>query len=369
VKPLSRPQSNGYLCEMPHVCLKLAAVAVAGVAALAIATTLPSCSSDSATSPAPDGAPDVDVPLDTRVPDTADTTPPPTDTGVDAGDTTPPPACDQAKPFGKPVALTDLNSPLDDLIARLSSDLLTAYIGSDRGGSVNQIWRATRTTPTGTFATPTLLPVVNFPSADTEKPTITGDSLTLYASAFLPVDAGGRTSHIYAFTRTSTGADFGAASPVTATLIAGSVNERDPYVTPDGNELYFCSDAKTQLDIYVSKKVGGVFGAPTRITELAATTVALSCNPFLSADGLTMYFFSNRPPSAGSTDIWVARRPTKTDPFGTPTAVSELNTTENDEPSWLSADGCTLWFSSGIDQADAGLTTGRMHLFRATKPL
>jgi hypothetical protein len=302
---------------------------------------------------------DAPAPIDTGLPPT-----------VDAADTAPAPACDPTKAFGAPVPLSDLNSPLDDTCARLSSDLLTAYLTTDRNGSVQEIFTATRATPTAAFATPTILPVVNFAGIDTEKATISGDGLTLFTSAFTTLDGSGPNSRIYTYTRASTSANFSTPTQVAATVVPGSVNQRDPYITPDGNELYFCSDAQVQLDIYVAKKVGGVFGAATRITELAAPTFALSCNPFLSADGLTLYFFSNRAPNVGgvgNTDIWVAHRPTRNDPFTTPTPVNELNTVGNDEPVWLSADACTLWFARSTDPTDSGIA--RTHLYRATKPL
>jgi hypothetical protein len=45
-------------------------------------------------------------------------------------------------------------------------------------------------------------------------------------------------------------------------------------------------------------------------------------------------------------DIWIARRASVNDPFGAPANVSELNTANNDQPGWLSPDGCRLYLYS-----------------------
>jgi Tol biopolymer transport system component len=66
--------------------------------------------------------------------------------------------------------------------------------------------------------------------------------------------------------------------------------------------------------------------------------------PVVTPDELTIYFTS---PAGGTGDIYVAHRAAMTDPFGEPSIVSELDSsTTNEEPSWVSADGCDLYFSS-----------------------
>jgi hypothetical protein len=85
----------------------------------------------------------------------------------------------------------------------------------------------------------------------------------------------------------------------------------------------------------------------------------------ISADGLSLYFASNRAGSQGSTnssDVWVARRQTKADAFGTPTNVAELSSPDEDIPSWLSADGCRMY----VARMQMDWPTAR--IYTATRP-
>jgi len=75
-------------------------------------------------------------------------------------------------------------------------------------------------------------------------------------------------------------------------------------------------------------------------------------SPFLSRDGLALYFTSNRPiPNPGDRDglenIWVARRNSLSEPFGVPVSLG-IHFTEfhNVVDPCLSADGSTLLFAS-----------------------
>jgi hypothetical protein len=65
----------------------------------------------------------------------------------------------------------------------------------------------------------------------------------------------------------------------------------------------------------------------------------------VSRDGLTIYFASSRGLKRGSR-IWVARRAKDVEPFGSPEPIAELEPASDDAPTWLSPDGCTLWFTS-----------------------
>lgn len=69
--------------------------------------------------------------------------------------------------------------------------------------------------------------------------------------------------------------------------------------------------------------------------------------PFPSKDGLSLYFFSNRPDGLGGNDIWVAERPTPDSPWGAPVNLGNVvNTPFDDSAPWLSRDGHALYFTS-----------------------
>ena len=70
-------------------------------------------------------------------------------------------------------------------------------------------------------------------------------------------------------------------------------------------------------------------------------------NPVISRDGLTLYFSSDRPGGFGGLDIWVARRASADDPWGTPQNLGpNINTPYTDNSPALSPDGRQLIFFS-----------------------
>lgn len=70
-----------------------------------------------------------------------------------------------------------------------------------------------------------------------------------------------------------------------------------------------------------------VISTPQELTTLS--TASSERDPWISPDGLTLYFASNR---AGTSDIYLASRASKAQPFGnTPTLLVNLRTTNHDE--------------------------------------
>jgi len=65
----------------------------------------------------------------------------------------------------------------------------------------------------------------------------------------------------------------------------------------------------------------------------------------LSADGLTIYFSSDRGGGKGANDIWVAERLSPSAPFGTPSPLAIVNTTDTEGNPSVSADGTELYFT------------------------
>jgi hypothetical protein len=87
-------------------------------------------------------------------------------------------------------------------------------------------------------------------------------------------------------------------------------------------------------------------------------------NPTLTANLLELYFSSkDRPGGKGKLDVWVAKRKSVTDSFGTPSPVSSVSTDGNDNSPAISADGSTLWV--GYQPASGGL--GGNDIMQATR--
>lgn len=75
-------------------------------------------------------------------------------------------------------------------------------------------------------------------------------------------------------------------------------------------------------------------------------TTSEEIEPFVSADGLTLYFTSDRPGGKGGRDIYQATRATPMDAFGSIGAVAAFNTAYDDGGLSLSTDGLTAYISS-----------------------
>ena len=69
--------------------------------------------------------------------------------------------------------------------------------------------------------------------------------------------------------------------------------------------------------------------------------------PALSADGLSLYFYSARSGGVGSDDIWVSQRASLSSPWGTPADLgSTINSTSRDFVPAFSSDGHWMYFGS-----------------------
>jgi WD40-like Beta Propeller Repeat len=85
--------------------------------------------------------------------------------------------------------------------------------------------------------------------------------------------------------------------------------------------------------------------------------------PILTADGLTVYFTSDRPGGLGKDDIWVSRRESTDSPWGEPENLTILNSPFNDSLSVLSTSGNIMYFHS--DRPGGGCGAGDLWMSRA----
>jgi hypothetical protein len=102
------------------------------------------------------------------------------------------------------------------------------------------------------------------------------------------------------------------------------------------------------LDLWVATRAaaGSPWDTPTNlgaVVNSAFEDYAAS----ISTDGLELYFTSNRPGGSGSNDLWVTKRATVDDPWGTPANLgSALNSSTDDTSASISSDGLLLFFTS-----------------------
>jgi len=104
------------------------------------------------------------------------------------------------------------------------------------------------------------------------------------------------------------------------------------------------------------------FGEPTNLGPVVNSSVN-EFAPCISADGCTLYFSSNLPGTIGFVDIWITTRPTKDDPWTDPVHLgSTINSTSYEWLPYISADGSGLYFHS-----DRPGGSGYMDLWVATR--
>jgi len=261
-----------------------------------------------------------------------------------------PTGCDLAKPFGAPVAVDGLMPSIEDASLRLSPDETTGYFFSARTGK-KLLYTAHRPNATAAFSNVQVLANVN--AGDQYNPAISPDGFTLFFATY----QGTNNNDIFQASRSESTSDF--TSPHAALNVNTTASEVQPYITRDSSTMYFVRTVETTQTVL--RAVGSVtagFTNPTVVTEIVGPTN--DSDPVLSADGLTLYWGSDRPGGLGDVDIWQAQRAPGATEFGMLAPLDSVNTSGFDAPSDVSGDGCRLYITSKRD--------GRTGIYVATRP-
>jgi Tol biopolymer transport system component len=263
------------------------------------------------------------------------------DAASDAAPDARPARCNPTAAFGKPVALTSLNTSADEEHADLSADELTIYFSSTRPGGAGgfDIYQATRSSTAEPFGNVMPVPGVNT-AGDERVPRMASNGLSMFA---MTETSAAPILHIALATRTNVTVTFTGLKMVAN--INNATNTADPYLVSSGNVMYLASDLAGNPGLYRSAKVNGAFSTPTPAPGVNLDTPAIENNPVVTPDELTLFFGSTRPGGTGDFDIYEARRAHVADGFGAPIALTVLNTTGADVPNWISPDGCNLYFT------------------------
>jgi len=203
-------------------------------------------------------------------------------------------------------------------------------------------------------------PVVNSAYRESES-NMSFDGLELYFGSDRP---GGRgESDIWVTTRATTDDDWGV--PVNlGSIVNGSKDDWAPSISADKLSLYFTSDrtgSQGFSDMWVTTRasVSDPWGPPVNLGPIVNSS-AWDARPSISADGLSLFFGSNRESVGTAYEancyIYVITRPTMNDPWGEPFrlgAVVNLGIEyDSDWPS-IVEDGLSLFFSHGSSQGAA----------------
>jgi len=179
-------------------------------------------------------------------------------------------------------------------------------------------------------------------------PSMSADSLSLY---FVSDRPGGRGWDIYVATRL-TSDDPWETTVNLGSRVNSAQGDFFPNISSDGLTLFFGSDRPGgygYIDLYAAERatIHDDWSTPVNLGPKINTSVFEGW-PSISADGLSLYFCSYRPGGyGGGGDIWVATRATINDPWGEPVNLGPaVNTSSDDSDPSISADGSTLYFYS-----------------------
>jgi len=257
--------------------------------------------------------------------------------------------------FGTPTNLgPTVNGSDADYDPTISADGLELYFNSYRPGGLGQadIWVTTRRTKAEPWGEPVNLgSTINSPAPE-RAPSISVDGLMLYFNSGRPGGQGGR--DLWVTTRKSKSDPWGEPANLGPTVNSPG-DEHAPSISTDDLELYFSVNAgesgrpggSGKWDIWVTtrKTKAEPWGEPVNLGSKVNSPVS-DGSPFISNDGLSLYFDSYRGDTGEESGIWVTKRKTIRDPWGTSVNVGPLNSEGWDANPDISRDGSTLYFAS-----------------------
>ncbi len=183
------------------------------------------------------------------------------------------------------------------------------------------------------------------------SPSLTGDGLELYFMRTPILGTPG--ANIWLVRRSSTNEPWGQPQPASLpTYVLGEVDDYwSPVIADDGLTLYLTSDSGTDdryggSDIYVAIREtrSDPWSEPENLGPVVNTSQWEVCSD-ISPDGLTLYF--SGAPWDPVSDMWITTRPTKEDAWTAPQNLgARVNSSSIDSQPWVSTDGLTLVFGS-----------------------
>jgi len=200
-------------------------------------------------------------------------------------------------------------------------------------------------------------PTVNATSSWQGEPSISADGLSLYFASDRPGGAGD--SDLWITTRPTIEKEWGEPVNMGRT-INSTFKEENPCISADGLELYFASNRKGGYgghDIWVTRRQSkyDVWGIPTNLGPTINTDM-MDISPCVTADGLSLYMASYQRDGMGCYDLFVAERATTENPWSESVRLGpNVNFTYNDVVPSVSANGLTLFYARGSVPSLAGL--------------
>ncbi|MHC4536543.1 MAG: hypothetical protein ACYS6K_21545 [Planctomycetota bacterium] len=254
--------------------------------------------------------------------------------------------------FGEPTNLGPVvNSPFEEWGSSISGDGLEMYFESDRPGGVGtyDIWVSTRATKEDDWGAPMNLGApINTPDWQA-YPCISADGLELYFN-----DWG-----LWVVRRATVSDPWGEPENHTTSNINTSKGGLTPSLSSDGLSLFLASfwpkePWENDWDLYVSTRStrDDLWSEPVNLgpTVNGVNSTSLNYCPNISADGLLLFFASDRPGGYGRQDLWMTRRTTIDGPWSEPVNLGPtINSDKWEVEPEISPDGRSLLFTSRRD--------------------
>ena len=269
------------------------------------------------------------------------------------------PACDPTTPFGSPTPIDAVNTPFGEYEFRLSPDELTAYFTSaqpDDAGMMNwQVYVATRKSTAESFGNIEVDEGLTEPNSGSTSPSISSDGrLLLYESGCVTgIQQGGNGFFLCQSTRDDTSIPFSMGTSVSIHAWIGGPS----YMLPDGLAVYFTAAELPGYGIGVSRRTNldPAFGSATKvpIDGIVEDAQHQSSDPVVTPDEHLLFF--SRPETFTVQHIWQASRASSGDAFGGASIVQELASALGEAPTWISPDGCRLYFSRVMSNSNTDI--------------
>jgi len=188
-----------------------------------------------------------------------------------------------ASPWSVPAPVNELNSGDQDHFYWVSANQTEAYMarhGNPVPSTFSDIYRTTRATPADPWGTPAVVSELSTPDTFEWHLTLTGNGLTGIFSSTRAGGVGGM--DLWQTSRASTSSPWTA--PVLVTSLNSTADDRSPYLTSDGLQVYF---ARAGQGLFWATRSS--LDSPF-ITPIALPFGADALDPTLSPDDNTLYY-------------------------------------------------------------------------------